>query len=385
MREPLLQSQPIDDGDRGVRVVVQCGATVGNLVERPEATVDRGVQHVGHETRLVSPPHRAVGENVEERRAGKGDCRGDLAAQVVPVARRGLCDVRHVVCRRQWQSCPCAAAPSRSSRSRQGSSWSTLQTGLLPSAGCRCSCTPRCRNKRRESRGRAPSLLKAPANRCRRFRRRRRIRPLRPRWTEARSAAREHAAHFRRRSQRLRRFRRRREATGRSRLCSGSAWSRLRGNRSRSRQRRAGRSSTTPSGRPAGSRTPGRVSVRRGAEAHLSRCGPSSSNETFVTPHADVARLVPGENRTDVVWMQVATSQPVDMPAQCRSRFRRARRRSRREAPESHPASRTDRARSRARCLQALPRHQQLGTDGTSRSAASRHALPPRAAHRPSP
>ena len=219
MSEPLLQSQPVDDGDRGVRVVVQCVAAVGNLVERPEARVDRSVQHLRHQPRLVSPAHRAVGEHVEERRPSNGDrggrpCGSSRASGSPPPGRRTARGAR-----RRWRSCPFAAAPCRSSPCRQGSSWSTHQTVSRPSAGRRCSCTPRCRNRRRGSRGRAPSHPKAPAARCRRFRRRRRTRPRRPRSTEARSVARERAAHSRRRSQQLRRSRTRREAKARSRLC----------------------------------------------------------------------------------------------------------------------------------------------------------------------
>ena len=101
-------------------------------------------------------------------------------------------------------------------------------------------------------------------------------------------------------------------------------------------------------------------------------------------PHADLVRLVAGEDRTDVIWVQVATSEPVDMPAQ------------RRVAAVDHGGDLGVKRgcptrgvgpiqHDRARCLRALPRHRPLGKDGTSRSAASPHALPRHAARRPCP
>ena len=45
----------------------------------------------------MTPADRTVGEHVQEGRPRCGDGALDLDAQVVPVRRRGLRDVRHVV------------------------------------------------------------------------------------------------------------------------------------------------------------------------------------------------------------------------------------------------------------------------------------------------
>jgi hypothetical protein len=71
--------------------------TLDDLVERPEARLDGSVDHLARELRLVAPPDGAIREDVEKGGAVRGDRALDLDAQVVPVRRRGLRDVRHVV------------------------------------------------------------------------------------------------------------------------------------------------------------------------------------------------------------------------------------------------------------------------------------------------
>ena len=233
--ESLLRPQPRLDRPLLRRPVREPPLAVLDLVQRPEAALDGAVDDRGREARLVAPAERAVGEHVQEGRpVGLGGL-GRLLAQVLPV-RAGRRLRRRTGCRARprSRSGPCAAAPCRATPSRPGWSSSPRRTGWRRSAGSPCSCTPRCRSRRRRTCGPARARRRAPAGRCRRCRRRRRRR----RWSARRPAAARRAGGApgrrpRRRSHRRPRSRTRGAARARSRRWSGSAWSRPRGSRSR--------------------------------------------------------------------------------------------------------------------------------------------------------
>ena len=85
VRKALLRLQPQLDGDDRLGPVCKPVHAVDDLVERPEAAVDRGVQDLDCLARLMTPPDRAIRQDVQERRAAGARGALDLLAQVVPV------------------------------------------------------------------------------------------------------------------------------------------------------------------------------------------------------------------------------------------------------------------------------------------------------------
>ena len=175
--EALLRAQPLLDRRFSRRPVRQPPLALLDLVQRPEAALDRAVDDRGRDACLVAPAERAVGQHVQEGGPVGLPRLGGLEAQVLPVwAGRRLRDVRDPVCgcdRGQVLSLLHLAERADAGRAGRRRRAEGRCAGALDA---RCSCTPRCRSRRRRTGGRARAPRTAPAGRCRTCRRRRRRR-----------------------------------------------------------------------------------------------------------------------------------------------------------------------------------------------------------------
>ena len=272
---------------------------------------------------------------------------------------------------------------------RPGSSSCSRRTASRPSAERPCSCTPRCRSRRTGTGGRARARRRAPAGRCRTCRRRRRTRrPRRPRPSAstprcrsarcalstplATAAAFSNATCIHGTFQAVRREARRRDLEAAGRVDDdGRALDRAEHGPDDHRDA-AALAERVAAARAAGRRAGSRTSVFRRAIRRLS--------------HRRSAGAVAGEDRADVLRMEVAAAEPVDVAirVRCCPAVQRERDlgRERRRAAGRVGAVEHDHV---GHVRRAARRRAGTGTAGTSGSSAGRRARPRRAARRRRP